>query len=65
MANGQDIAKANAARFDAWVAERYRANDWLSYLRDRKLNPTEIARGCGFAKSVSETLQNAGQQKCR
>lgn len=52
MASGQDIAKANTAKFEAWIMEHYHADDWPSYVRGGKLNRSEIARECGFAKSV-------------
>jgi len=52
MANGQQLAQENKQRFDAWVRERYAANDWAAYVRGNKLNRSEIARECGFAKSA-------------
>ncbi len=52
MASGRQLAKENARKFDAWVMERYAADDWPSYVRANKLNRSEIARECGFAKSV-------------
>jgi len=30
MASGQQLAKENAHKFDAWVMERYAADDWPS-----------------------------------
>jgi hypothetical protein len=50
--SGQQIARENAKKFDNWVLERYTANDWPAYVRANKLNRTEIARECGFAKAV-------------
>lgn len=52
MPSGAQIAKANARKSDAWVNERHAAGDWQSYIRGDKLNRTEIALECGFAKSV-------------
>lgn len=52
MANGRQIAAANIAKFEAWVAERKSAGDWSDYIRGAQLNRTEIANECGFAKSV-------------
>lgn len=50
--SGQQIAKDNILKFNAWVVERERANDWQDYLRGGKLNRSEIAAECGFALSV-------------
>lgn len=52
MKSGQQIAKDNITKFDAWVAEREVANDWQDYLRNGKLNRCEIAIECGFGKSA-------------
>lgn len=52
MKSGQQIAKDNVLKFQAWIAERDAANDWQDYIRNGKLNRTEIARECGFASSV-------------
>lgn len=56
MANGQQMAKENVRKFEAWVSERTAACDWQEYLRGNLLNRTEIARECGFA--VSALRQN-------
>lgn len=50
--SGQQIAKENIAKFQSWVAERWASNDWQDYLRGGKLNRSEIAAECTFAKSV-------------
>ena len=50
--SGQQIAKENIAKFQSWVAERWTSNDWQYYLRGGKLNRSEIATECTFAKSV-------------
>ncbi|MFO1397877.1 MAG: VPA1267 family protein [Burkholderiales bacterium] len=50
--SGQQIAKDNVAKFAGWVAEREAASDWRDYLRNGKLNRSEIADECGFALSV-------------
>lgn len=56
MANGVQIAKENVRRFEEWIADRSAAGDWASYINANRLNRTEIAKECGFAKSV--LLQN-------
>lgn len=61
MKSGQQIARDNITKFDAWVAEREVANDWQDYLRNGKLNRSEIAIECGFAKSVLQ--QNPAVKK--
>ncbi|MCL4822636.1 MAG: hypothetical protein KJZ57_00335 [Anaerolineales bacterium] len=50
--SGQQIAKDNILKFNVWVVERERANDWQDYLRGGKLSRSEIAAECGFALSV-------------
>ncbi|MGH2879228.1 MAG: VPA1267 family protein [Solirubrobacteraceae bacterium] len=50
--SGQEIARENAKKFDRWVLERCAAEDWSAYIRANKLNRSEIARECGFAKAV-------------
>lgn len=50
--SGQQIAKANVQKFEAWIAERDAASDWGDYIRRGKLNRSEIAAECGFALSV-------------
>ncbi|MDO8943846.1 MAG: VPA1267 family protein [Desulfobacterales bacterium] len=52
MKSGQQIARENIAKFDAWVEEREKADDWKDYVRNDKLNRSEIAAECGFALSV-------------
>ncbi len=52
MANGKELAAANLRKFESWVVEREAALDWADYIHQRKLNRTEIAAECGFAKSV-------------
>lgn len=39
-------------RFNAWVTEREAAADWKDYIRQGKLNRTEIASECGFGLSA-------------
>lgn len=56
MANGQQLAKQNVARFQEWADERTASNDWPDYVRGAHLNRTEIAKECGFA--VSALRQN-------
>lgn len=50
--SGQQLAKVNILKFEAWIAERYAAGDWKDYVRAGKLNRSEIAMECGFALSV-------------
>ena len=50
--SGQQIAANNLQRFNAWIAERKADNDWQDYIRQGKLNRSEIAKECGFALSV-------------
>jgi len=52
MPSGSEIARENEAKFKSWVQERYASDDWISYVRGEKLNRSEIARECNFAKSV-------------
>ena len=52
MANGREIGEANVGKFQKWVSEREAAGDWADYIRQGKLNRTEVAAECGFAKSV-------------
>lgn len=50
--SGQQLAANNLQKFLAWVNERGSANDWIDYIRNGKLNRSEIANECGFALSV-------------
>ena len=50
--SGQQIAANNLQRFNAWIVERDAANDWEDYIRQGKLNRSEIAKECRFALSV-------------
>ncbi len=50
--SGQQIAANNLQRFNAWIEERNVANDWQDYIRQGKLNRSEIAKECRFALSV-------------
>lgn len=52
MTNGAALAVQAVASFDAWVAERDRAGDWLPYVRGRKLNRSEVAKECGFGRAA-------------
>lgn len=58
--SGKQIAVLNLKRFEAWVAERDRAGDWRSYVRGNRLNRTDIALDCGFAKSVLRQNPSVG-----
>lgn len=50
--SGQQIAANNLQKFQSWVDERDAAADWPDYVRQGKLNRSEIASECGFALSV-------------
>lgn len=50
--NGKQIAATNLLRFNAWIGGREAAADWPDYIRQGKLNRSEIATECGFALSV-------------
>ncbi len=50
--SGKQIAAANLQRFNAWIVERETTADWPGYIRQGKLNRSEIATECGFALSV-------------
>ena len=50
--SGQQIAANNLQKFNEWVTVRDAAADWLDYVRQGKLNRSEIASECGFALSV-------------
>ncbi|MDP1594598.1 MAG: VPA1267 family protein [Gallionella sp.] len=50
--NGREIAANNLQRFKIWIDERDAVGDWADYIRDNKLNRSEIATECGFALSV-------------
>ena len=50
--SGQQIAANNLQKFQTWIAERDAANDWTDYVRQGKLNRSELAVECGFALSV-------------
>ena len=50
--SGQQLAKENILKFEAWTAERHAAGDWKDYVRGSKLNRSEIAMECGFGLSA-------------
>lgn len=50
--SGPQIAATNLRKFQTWIAERDAAADWPDYVRQGKLNRSEIASECGFALSV-------------
>ncbi|MCK9985362.1 MAG: hypothetical protein AzoDbin1_01834 [Azoarcus sp.] len=50
--SGQQLGRSNVQKFEGWVAERDAAGDWHDYVRRGKLNRSEIAAECGFARSV-------------
>ena len=50
--SGKQMAAANLQRFNEWILEREAGADWPDYIRNGKLNRSEIAKECGFALSV-------------
>lgn len=50
--SGQQLAADNLQKFNAWIEERDTAEDWKDYVRQGKLNRSEIAEECNFALSV-------------
>jgi hypothetical protein len=50
--SGREIAANNLRRFNSWISERDATLDWSGYVRQGKLNRSEIANECGFALSV-------------
>jgi hypothetical protein len=50
--SGQQLAIENRQKFEAWVTERNKANDWRDYVRGKKLNRSEIATECKFGLAV-------------
>ena len=50
--SGKQMAAVNLQRFNEWIVEREAAADWSDYIRNGKLNRSEIATECGFALSV-------------
>ena len=52
MSNGQTIGNENFEKFEAWVAQRKKQNDKLDYIRNGKLNRSEVAKELGFSRSV-------------
>ena len=52
MSNGQTIGNENLEKFQAWIAQRKKQNDKLDYIRNGKLNRSEVAKELGFSRSV-------------
>lgn len=50
--SGRQKAVLGLQTFNVWIAERDAAADWQDYIRQAKLNRTEVAAECGFALSV-------------
>lgn len=51
-ASNAELATQAVERFNAWVGERDKAEDWRDYLRAGKLNRSEIAAECGFGRAA-------------
>ena len=47
-----ELATLAVERFNAWVGEREKAEEWSDYLRAGKLNRSEIAAECGFGRAA-------------
>lgn len=54
----QEIAARNIHRLRQWIEERNCAGDWSNYIRGGKINRSEMASECGFARS---TLSSNGE----
>ena len=52
MSNGQTIGNENLEKFQAWIDQRKKQNDKLDYIRNGKLNRSEVAKELGFGRSV-------------
>jgi hypothetical protein len=49
---GRQVAVRNLQRFIKWIEDRDSSNDWQDYIRQGKLNRSELAKECRFALSV-------------
>jgi len=52
MSSGQQLGEQNVKKLNAWIVERMANGDWHDYIRGNKLNRSEIAKECNFARSV-------------
>ena len=52
MSSGQTIGNENLEKFRTWIAERNAQNDKIDYVRNGKLNRSEVAKELGFGRSV-------------
>ena len=52
MSSGQAIGNENFEKFRTWIAERNAQNDKIDYVRNGKLNRSEVAKELGFGRSV-------------
>ena len=52
MSSGQAIGNENFEKFKTWIAERNAQNDKVDYVRNGKLNRSEVAKELGFGRSV-------------
>lgn len=52
------LAAQAVRRFTEWVGERDRAGDWADYVRNGKLNRSELSKECGFGRAALQ--QNPG-----
>lgn len=58
MASMAQLAAQAVQRFNEWVDERQRAGDWADYVRNGKLNRSELSNECGFGRAALQ--QNPG-----
>lgn len=56
MPSKREVARRNVQALQDWIAAHDTAGDWTDYVRAGRLVRSEIARECGFARSV--LLQN-------
>jgi hypothetical protein len=58
MPSMAQLAAQAVQRFNAWVDDRDRADDWAEYVRNGKLNRSELSKECGFGRAALQ--QNPG-----
>lgn len=52
MPSMAQLAAQAVRRFNEWVAERDQASDWPDYVRNGKLNRSELSKECGFGRAA-------------
>lgn len=58
MPSMAQLAAQAVERFNAWVDERVQSGDWSDYVRNGKLNRSELSKECGFGRAALQ--QNPG-----